>query len=157
MSISCMTGLEPAIPRSKIWCLIQLGHMQNEQAIVTYLLDFPTELWSHIIFFCYLKCFMISIPWKKDPLNETLSCQWTGEQKEENISNLPSFCCMLRDLNPGLQGPHRLCLLLQTREHAEGKKMSHLLLHEAFQCHLWTFPFLYWRVMWLVQYFPYPD
>ena len=34
----------------------QLGHMQNEQAIVTCLVDFAIELWSLILFFCNLIC-----------------------------------------------------------------------------------------------------
>jgi len=36
------------------------------------------------------------------------------------LVELPASRCMLEDLNPGSKGTHRRCLVLQTREHAEG-------------------------------------
>ena len=113
--------------------------------------------WIMISYSLFLQfdLFVISMHWKKDPLNESLSMKWKVEIT--NVSDLPPpFVACFGIWTQDSKGTHRLCLLLQPREHAEGKKLSHLLLHKAFQCHLWSFSFLYQSWMWLVLCFPYP-
>ena len=93
MNIGCSLFLHDRTwtcnPQIEIWCLIWLGHMQNEQAIVTCLVDFAIDLWCLILFFAIWNVFVISTPWKKDPLNETSSMNWRAERRKHFESFLP--------------------------------------------------------------------